>query len=92
MPGDELLAMTAGRSETIVGFRIQRDQLEQRLLDYQPGDAIELTGFHQDELRTYRVTLGDPVPQTYQIKSVENPTSEQKAACYQWLGADLDTL
>ena len=92
MPGDELLAMTAGRSETIVGFRIQRDQLEQRLLDYQPGDAIKLTGFHQDELRTYRVTLGDPVPQTYQIKSVENPTSEQKAACYQWLGADLDTL
>jgi len=31
-------------------------QLSDRLKDYQPGDTIQLTVFHQDELRTYPVT------------------------------------
>ena len=35
VPGDELLA--------IAGFRIRPDQWEQRLRDYQPGDAIAIT-------------------------------------------------
>ena len=84
VPEDELLA--------IAGFRLQTNQLEQRLQDYQPGDTIEIAGFHQDELRTYRVTLAEPIAQSYRIQPVANPTSDQQTACRQWLGAELEDL
>ncbi|NET56096.1 MAG: M61 family metallopeptidase [Symploca sp. SIO2E6] len=79
--GDELLA--------IDGLRVTAEQLSDRLKDYEAADIIELTVFHQEELRTLPVTLGAPQPSRYQIVSVENPTEAQKQHFAGWLGTSL---
>ncbi|CBN56932.1 MULTISPECIES: M61 family metallopeptidase [Kamptonema] len=79
--GDELLAVD--------GFRVTAEHLSDRLKDYQPGDAIAVTVFHQDELRTCRVTLVKPRPNRYQILTLEHPTSIQKQNFAGWLGVPL---
>jgi predicted metalloprotease with PDZ domain len=83
-PDDELLA--------IDGMRVTTDQLNERLKDYQPGDTIQLTIFHQDELQTLPVTLADPQPNTYKIVAVENPNQTQQQNCQAWLGIPLAKL
>ncbi|MGE5660467.1 MAG: M61 family metallopeptidase [Actinomycetota bacterium] len=82
--GDELLA--------IDGFRVTAEQLSERLKDYQPGDAIAVTVFHQDELRTCQVTLASPYPTHYQIVPVEQPTPSQQQNFAGWLGVSLAQL
>ncbi|WP_430686130.1 M61 family metallopeptidase [Leptolyngbya sp. AN02str] len=82
--GDELLALN--------GLRITADQLSDRLKDFQPGDAVHITFFHQDELRTASLTLAAPQPTSYQIAPVANPTAEQKAALNGWLGITHEAI
>lgn len=77
--GDELLAVD--------GLRVTADQLSDRLKDYQAGDTIKLSLFHQDELRTVSVTLAAPQATRYQIVLVEEPTPVQKDNLTGWLGA-----
>ncbi|MBW4592844.1 MAG: M61 family metallopeptidase [Brasilonema angustatum HA4187-MV1] len=83
-PGDELLA--------IDGLRIAANGLGDRLKDYQPKDIIQVTIFHQDELRTLPVTLASPRVSKYQIKPVKNPSTTQKENFAGWLGTPLTTL
>ncbi len=83
-PGDELLALD--------GFRIQADQLEQRLQDYQGGDSVSITLFHDDHLTTHRLTLGEPKPKSYTVKPIADPTDQQKQNFRQWLGIELAEL
>lgn len=83
-PDDELLAIN--------GVRVKATQLNDRLKNYQPGDTIHLTVFHQDELRTYPVTLAAPRPKTYQLVAVENPSETQQQNFQGWLGAPLSSL
>lgn len=68
--GDELLA--------IDGMRVTAQNLSDRLLNYQAGDTIQVTVFHQEELRTYAVTLADPRPSRYQVTLIDNPSPTQK--------------
>ena len=68
--GDELLA--------IDGIKVTGKQLNERLKDYQPQDTIEITVFHQDELRTYSVTLDEPRAKKYEVVPVEKPSAVQK--------------
>lgn len=82
--GDELLAIDS--------IRVQSQQLSDRLKDYQSGDIIQVTVFHQEELRTYSVTLASPRPSRYQLISVENPSATQKQNFEGWLGVALPTL
>jgi predicted metalloprotease with PDZ domain len=82
--GDELLA--------IDGVRVTTSQLTERLKDFQSSDCIEVTVFHQDELRTYSVTLASPRPSRYQVKSVENPSPTQQVNFTGWVGAALSTI
>ena len=49
---DELLALD--------GIRVTSEQLKERLKDYQSGDIIQVTVFHQDQLVTLPVTLARP--------------------------------
>ncbi|MGL5080552.1 MAG: M61 family metallopeptidase [Microcoleaceae cyanobacterium] len=77
-PDDELLALN--------GFRVSAEQLSDRLKDFSPGDPVELTVFHQDELRTRRITLATPQPRSYQIVSLPNPTLQQQRNFTGWLG------
>ncbi|BAY80564.1 peptidase M61 domain-containing protein [Calothrix parasitica NIES-267] len=76
--GDELLA--------IDGIKVTANQLSERLKDYQPQDTIEITVFHQDELRNYRVTLDEPRASRYEVITVKNPSVAQKENFANFLG------
>ncbi len=78
--GDELLA--------IDGFRVNADLLTERLQDYQVNDVIAVTIFHQEELKTLEVTLGDILPSSYQLKIMDKLTKSQKFLLNNWLGLD----
>lgn len=82
--GDELLA--------IDGMRVSADQVGDRLKDYQPGDTIQITLFHQDELRTCSVTLADAHPSRYQLIATEHPSSTQQQNFNGWLKTSLSTI
>jgi predicted metalloprotease with PDZ domain len=82
--GDELLA--------IANIKITAHQLSDRLKDYQPNDTIQVTVFHQDELRTYSVTLDSPRPTKYQLLPVKNPDATQQENFTGWLGASISSV
>jgi predicted metalloprotease with PDZ domain len=79
--GDELLA--------IDGMRVTAQNLSDRLRDYQPGDSIQVTVFHQEELRTYSVTLAAPRPSRYQVTLVDRLSPTQKQNYERWLGVSI---
>jgi predicted metalloprotease with PDZ domain len=80
-PGDELLA--------IDGIRVTAAGLSDRLKDYQSGDTIQVTVFHQEQLGTYPVTLTSPRSSRYQVVSVEHPSPTQTKNFKGWLGVDF---
>ncbi|MEB3180302.1 MAG: M61 family metallopeptidase [Nostocaceae cyanobacterium] len=82
--GDELLA--------IDGMRVNAAQLSDRLKDYQPRDTIEITVFHQDELRSLSVTLDAPRPVRYYIMPVNHPSVAQQEKFQGWLGTPMTSL
>ena len=75
--GDELLAIN--------GVRVSTDQLNERLKDYRAGDMIQVTVFHQDQLKTLTVKLRDPQPSRYEVVRLENPSHRQKQNLSGWL-------
>jgi len=77
--GDELLAINY--------LKLGANQLHERLKDYQPGDIIEVTVFHQDELYTYSVTLAPHVAIAYYVKPIDQPSPSQKENFSRWLGS-----
>ncbi|KAM3099222.1 M61 family metallopeptidase [Phormidesmis sp. 146-12] len=76
--GDELLA--------IDGLRVTAEQLSDRLKEYSEGDAIEVTLFHQDELRICTIKLVEPRPTQYQVVAIEHPSQTQQQNLKGWLG------
>ncbi|MBE9212376.1 M61 family metallopeptidase [Plectonema cf. radiosum LEGE 06105] len=76
--GDELLA--------IDGIKVTANQLSERLKEYQPQDTIEITVFHQDELRNYHVILARPRANKYEVVPLKNPSVAQKEKFNQFLG------
>jgi predicted metalloprotease with PDZ domain len=79
--GDELLAIDK--------MKVTASGLSERLKDYQPNDTIQVTVFHQDELRTYPVTLALPRPTRYQVQPVANPSPIQQQNLVGWLGVPI---
>jgi predicted metalloprotease with PDZ domain len=77
--GDELLA--------IDGIKVTASSLNERLKNYQPNDSIEVTLFHQDELRSYHVSLDSPRQSRYQLKLFDNVSASQKENLIGWLGS-----
>jgi predicted metalloprotease with PDZ domain len=75
--GDELLA--------IDNFRVTGETLNERLENYQAGNMITITIFHQEELITKEVKLGVPQPASYQVKIIDNPTTKQQENLNKWL-------
>ncbi|XGW00659.1 MAG: PDZ domain-containing protein [Leptolyngbya sp. BL-A-14] len=82
--GDELLAIN--------GLRVSADQLTERLRDFQSGDRLQLSFFHQDELRSSTVTLADPRVTRFQVVPVDRPTREQAQNFLGWLKVPLETI
>ncbi len=80
-PGDELLA--------IDGIKVTASSLNERLRNYQTNDSIEVTLFHQDELRSYSVTLDSPRQSRYQLKVFDNICASQKENLIGWLGSSV---
>ncbi len=76
--GDELLA--------IDGMRITAQSLGDRLQDYQINDTIQVTVFHQDELKTLPITLAHPKPERYEIVIKEELSEQQQQNLSGWLG------
>lgn len=78
--GDELLA--------IDGMRVTADGLNERLKDYQAGDIIKVTVFHQEQLRTLPVQLAEAQPSRYEVVQVDNPESIQQQNLAGWLSQE----
>ncbi len=77
-PGDEILA--------IDGLRVTSSQLNDRLKDYQDGAEIEISIFHQDQLRTVSVRLKESLPSEWKIVPIKNPDQKQQQNFFDWLG------
>ena len=75
---DELLA--------IDGIRVDAKSLNERLKDYQPGDTIEVTVFHQDELKTLPVTLAEAQSNRYELAIEDDLSQTQQRNLAGWLG------
>jgi predicted metalloprotease with PDZ domain len=75
--GDELLAIN--------GIRVSSQLLNERLQDYQIGDVINITVFHQDILKTVPVTLAKSPPTRYEIAQLENISSIQQQNLSGWV-------
>ena len=75
--GDELLA--------IEGIKVKSGDLNERLKNYQSGDRISVTIFHQDELKTLSVTLTEPRPIRYEIVHCDNLSDLQQQNLSGWL-------
>ncbi|MBW4693527.1 MAG: M61 family metallopeptidase [Lyngbya sp. HA4199-MV5] len=82
--GDELLAIN--------GLRVTADQLSERLRDFRSGDRLQLSFFHQDELRSSTVTLAEPRMTRFQVVPVEQPSRSQAQNFLGWLGVPLDSI
>ncbi len=76
--GDVLLA--------IDGYKVTAEQLPDRLLNYQPGQDIQVTVFHQDQLRSYRVQLDQPQPTKYELAMLPQVTPQQLYNLQLWAG------
>jgi predicted metalloprotease with PDZ domain len=77
-PDDELLA--------IDGLRVRAEQWSDRLKQYRPGDTIQVTLFHQDELRTCSLILAEPRPINYRLTAIADPSPSQQQNLEGWLG------
>ena len=77
--GDRLLAINH--------LKVTAQSLNDRLQDYQPGDTIQVTIFHQDELKTLPVTLTAAQPSRYELTMQNNLSATQQQNLTGWLGS-----
>ncbi|MEM8721248.1 MAG: M61 family metallopeptidase [Cyanobacteria bacterium P01_G01_bin.39] len=76
--GDQLLA--------IDGIKVSAKSLNERLKDYQAGDTIQVTLFHQDELKTVPVILTEAQSQSYELTIKDDLSDQQQDNLVGWLG------
>ncbi|ELR99379.1 M61 family metallopeptidase [Gloeocapsa sp. PCC 73106] len=80
-PGDELLAINQ--------LRVNSMELKERLKDYQAGDMIVITLFHQDQLRAVSLELASPQPSGYEIISLKELSDQQRQNYLGWLKSEI---
>ena len=90
--GDELLAIDGIRVTGEGLCDMPSGTLRDRIKDYQPGNIIQLTVFHQDQLRTIPVTLAPARPSSYKIVALEKPSPTQEQNFSGWLGVALSSI
>lgn len=74
---DELVALD--------GMKINPDEWEKRVDDYEPGDRVRVTVFRAGLLREIGVALGRKENATWSLRRVKNPTPLQKRIYEGWL-------
>ncbi|MEL6927584.1 MAG: M61 family metallopeptidase [Cyanobacteria bacterium J06600_6] len=77
---DELLA--------IDGIKADAKTLNERLKNYQAQDTIQVTVFHQDQLKTVAVTLAESQSNRYELAIKEDLSPEQQQNLTGWLGEE----
>ena len=76
--GDQIVALD--------GMRVNQQSFMARLAEKRPGDAVTLTIFRDDDLRTLPLKLGGRVFTDYRILPVRQPTPEQQRHYRAWIG------
>ncbi len=79
--GDQIVAVD--------GYRATRDFLVARINDKRPGDAVTLTVFRADELRTFPVKLGARANVAYRVVPLPAPTEQQRRSYQSWLSSSF---
>jgi len=69
----------------IADIRITAETLNDRLRDFAVGDTIAVTLFHQDLLRTVKLTLQEPVPSQFELVQISNASPNQEVNLRSWL-------
>jgi predicted metalloprotease with PDZ domain len=77
-PGDELLAIN--------GYRVTAERLDDRLANYTAQDKIEVTYFHQDQIRVTQVQLATAQPSKYELVMLPELTPSQLYNLQAWAG------
>ncbi|MFN6069914.1 MAG: M61 family metallopeptidase [Pseudanabaena sp.] len=75
--GDSILA--------IAGIRITVDSFNERLKDFAVGDAIKVTIFQQDLLKTVEIVLREPVYSHFELVQISNASPVQETNLKLWL-------
>lgn len=75
---DQLLAIN--------GIKVDAKSLDERLKDYQAGDTIQVSLFHQDELKTLPVILDKPQSNSFELAIKDDLSPEQQQNLTGWLG------
>jgi predicted metalloprotease with PDZ domain len=70
----------------IDGIKVDAKSLEERLKDYQVEDTIQVTVFHNDQLKTLPVTLAQPQANRYELAVKDNLSQSQQENLRGWLG------
>ncbi|WNC85647.1 PDZ domain-containing protein [Thermosynechococcus sp. QKsg1] len=81
--GDEIIALN--------GWRVKAEDWSERLREYPVGETIHLTWFHDQQLHSGTLMLGDPQPR-YQVQCRADATPSQRAHLEAWLGATAAQL
>jgi len=69
----------------IAGIRVTAENFSDRLRDYAAGDAIAVTIFQQDLLRTVEVTLQEPISNHFELVQITNALPNQELNLRLWL-------
>jgi predicted metalloprotease with PDZ domain len=83
-PGDEIIA--------IDGRRVEDSTLRRRLEARKPGESVELIYARRDFVRTTKVVLAEPSPDSYEIVVAQGAPEAAKKLGAAWLGPDSETL
>lgn len=75
--GDSVLA--------IAGIRVTAENFSDRIRDYSAGDAIAVTIFQQDLLRTVEVTLQEPIYSQFELVQLAKASPNQELNLRLWL-------
>lgn len=81
--GDEIIALN--------GWRVKAEDWSERLREYPVGETIHLTWFHDQQLHSGTLMLGDPQPR-YQVQCRADAMPSQRAHLEAWLGVTAAKL
>ena len=76
--GDQIVALD--------NRRLRASELESRLERYEPGDTVGLHFLRHDDLYHVELTLGSEPAASWKLRTVDDPTPEQKRAWESWVG------
>jgi predicted metalloprotease with PDZ domain len=69
----------------IAGIRVTAENFGDRLRDYGAGDAIAVTIFQQDLLRTVEITLQEPICNQFELNQIAKTSPNQELNLRLWL-------